>query len=152
MRWHPHAARWLLLALSLSSTACLSDLNAYGLRAEIGAQEEPLRPEEIEKLRDIARDVAKDLHLMEPEECRNDEIGEEILDMYVTPERPALGLALYVAGDQRRAHIQVGDWDSTGSVNARTKRIMERVRREIETTLPHRSYEIEARDMGFWRP
>lgn len=142
----------LSLLLLLIAPGCLADLNAYALRVHLEATSEPLRPAEVETLRSIARRVAADQDLMELQRYEGEGPQEEILDMYITPEHPSLDVALAISEDRREAHIQVSDWDSAGEVSARTRAIAKQVERDLGTQLPQRSVEVEARDLGFWRP
>lgn len=130
-----------------------SALNAYGLEARIvDAKETPLGPAEVEELRAIAREIAKEEHLVELEDWKGEEPGDEIFDGYIVLHTPSREVILSVEKDRRHAHIQVRDWQSAGNPNEWTRNVTERVRTELTERLPNRSVEVEAVDLGFWGP
>lgn len=148
---HPRRAL-LSIAGFLALSGCVGVLNAYGLRANIEAQEERLQSEEVEDLRRVTREIANEEGLVELEDHKGEEPGDEIYDFYTVLTAPSKNVALYVSKDRYHAHIQVDDWNSTGEPNQWTRSTMDRVLEVLRNDLPERSVELETRDMGFWRP
>lgn len=146
-------ARGLVVLVTLSlALGCIVDLNAYGLRAKVDAQEEPLSTDEVKELREIARKIASAQDLTELDGFKGEAPTEEIFDLYTVLDGPSGNVALYVAEDRQYAHIQVDDWNSAGSVNEWTRAVMDKVLERLAKRLPGRPVEVETRDMGFWAP